>query len=205
VGLGDLTFGPLLQFRPIMSDGRPVFSHRVELDFVVPTGSYDPNKHLNQSSNFVSINPYWALTFLPLPHLELSVRFNYLYNFKNRKPALARLYSLEVPPQVEYAQAGQAGWVNFAASYEILRDLHLGANGYYFLQLNETLYQMRDGSSHPGRSLEDFGKTSFLGLGPGVMYSLAEHDKLFANLYFQLEVKNWPKGNVINLRWIHGF
>src|SRR5579859_7505599 len=32
VGVGDLTFGPLLQFRPIIADGRPVFSTRVEFD-----------------------------------------------------------------------------------------------------------------------------------------------------------------------------
>ena len=118
-GLGDLTFGPFLQFRPVIAGGRPVFSHRIELDVIAPIGQYDPYKDISQSSNFTSLNPYWAMTVLPLPHLEISARFNYLYNFKNDKPAIgSQLYSLTVPPAVKSVQAGQAGWVNFAASYE---------------------------------------------------------------------------------------
>ena len=83
IGLGDITFGPLLQFRPIIAGGRPVFSTRIEFDVIVPTGKYDPDNDINQSSNFTSLNPYWAATVLPLPHLELSWRLHYLYNFKN--------------------------------------------------------------------------------------------------------------------------
>jgi hypothetical protein len=205
IGLGDLTFGPFMQFRPIMSGGRPVFSQRIELDFIVPTGKYDPNKDINQSSNYVSFNPSWAATLLPFPHLEITARLNYLYNFKNYRPALGYLYSLQIPPAVDYAQAGQAGWVNFAASYEVVHGLHIGANGYYFYQFNQDLFQMHDGSSNPGQFLNDSGKASFLGIGPGVFWEAAEHDKLFANVYFQTAVRNHTQANVFNLRWIHGF
>ena len=206
LGLGDITFGPLLQFRPIIAGGRPVFSHRFEIDVIAPTGKYDPEVDLNQGSNFTSINPYWAATVLPLPHLELSFRLHYLYNFKNERPALGRLYSLEQPPAVERSQAGQAGWVNFAASYEILHDFHVGVNGYYFTQFNLDLYEMHDGSSNQGIFNTDLGKASFLGIGPGLMWSVSEHDKLFANFYKQTAVRNWARADfIVNLRWIHGF
>ena len=205
IGLGDLTFGPMLQFKPLMAGGRPVFSQRFEIDVIAPIGKYDPRVDINQSSNFVSLVPYWAATVLPLPHLELSVRLHYLYNFKNVRPALGRLYGNQVPPPVESAQAGQAGWVNFASSYELFTDFHLGANGYYFHQFNLDLWKMLDGTSNPGLSYADGGKQRIFGIGPGAMYAPGEHDKLFANVYFQLLVENGPQANVVNLRWVHGF
>ena len=204
-GVGDLTFGPMLQFAPIMAGGRPVFSHRFELDVIAPIGKYDPSIDINQSSNFVSIVPYWAGTVVPLPGLELSLRLHYLYNFKNVRPALGRLYSNEVPPPVKSAQAGQASWVTFATSYELLHDFHLGANGYYFHQWNLDLWEMLDGSSNPGLSFADTGKQRIVAIGPGVMWAPGEHEKLFANVYFQLMVENGPQANVVNLRWVHGF
>jgi hypothetical protein len=44
IGVGDLTFGPMFQFKPIMAGDRPVFSHRFEVDLIVPIGRYDPGK-----------------------------------------------------------------------------------------------------------------------------------------------------------------
>jgi hypothetical protein len=211
-GIGDLTFGPFMQFRPIVSGGRPVFSQRIEFDVIAPIGQYDPYKDISQSSNFTSLNPNWAMTVLPLPHLEISARFNYLYNFKNHKPAIgSQLYSLTVPPAVDSVQAGQAGWVNFTASYEIIPTLNVGANGYYFMQFNLDLYEMRDGSSGSGGSrlgepnFYDSGKASVLGIGPGVFWNAGEHDKFYVNLYFQPVVYNRAQSRVLNLHWTHPF
>jgi len=206
VGLGDVVFGPLLQFRPTISGGRPIFSQRFEVDVIAPTGKYDPEKDLNQGANFTSLNPYWAATVLPLPHLEVSWRLHYLYNFANEKPALGRLYTLQVPPDVKRSRAGQAVWANFAASYEILHGFDVGVNGYYFAQLKLDWYEMGDGSTNQGIFNTDLGKASFLGIGPGLMWSVDEHDKLFANVYTQTAVRNWPVADlIVNLRWIHGF
>jgi hypothetical protein len=219
VGFGDLTFGPFMQFRPLMAGARPVFSHRVELDLIVPTGKYDPQKDINQGSNFWSINPYWAATVLPLPYLEVSARFHYLYNFKNHRPALGRLYSLQVPPQnaamseLASAQAGQAGWVNFALSYELLHlfgtqttRLSIGANGYYFQQFSLDKWEYFDGSSVSGKNIyNDDGKASVLGIGPGAFLELGKHDRLYANVYFQPIVRNRADSTVFNLHWTHGF
>jgi hypothetical protein len=205
IGLGDLTFGPMLQFAPIEMGGRPFFSHRIEVDMVVPTGAYDPGIDINQSSNFVSIIPYWAGTVLPLPIWEISVRLHYLYNFKNLRPALGRYYTNDSPPTVDSAQAGQAGWANFATSLEVLKGLRLGANGYYFHQFNLDKWEETDGTSHPGIRYHDNGLKKIFGVGPGVMWAPGQDDKLYANLYFQLHVVNGPHANVLNLRWVHGF
>ncbi|MBN1654919.1 MAG: transporter [Deltaproteobacteria bacterium] len=208
-GLGDITFGPMLQFRPVMAFGRPFFTNRIEFNITAPTGKYDPSKDINQSSNFTSLIPSWAVTLLYLPHCELSARFSYLYNFKNLNPTLGYILrnQLENPPQIRYAQAGQAGWVNFAASFEFPETFHFGVNGYYFMQFNLDLWQMADGTSNPGdMSFNDYGKVTIFGIGPGAMWAIDEPNKVFANVYFQLIADNTAKNDfVINLRYIHSF
>lgn len=218
-GFGDLTFGPFMQFRPAMVGKRPVFSNRAELDLIVPIGKYDPQKDINQGANFWSFNPYWAMTVLPLPHLEVSARFNYLYNFKNHRPALGYLYRNQEQPinaagsGLSNVQAGQAGWVNFTLSYELLHlfdvqspHVYLGANGYYFQQFNLDKWEYFDGSSVSGKKIyNDDGKASVLGIGPGTLVELGPHDRLYFNVYFQTLVRNRADATVFNLHWTHGF
>ena len=170
---------------------------------IVPTGAYDPAKDINQSSNFVSFNPYWAFTVLPLSGLEVSARLYYLYNFTNNRPAGIPPAAAGMPTALS-AQAGQAAWVNFAASYEILPSLHLGVNGYYFQQFTKDKFHYSDGSEDSG-GRADTGNASFLGIGPGVFWDVDKENKLFVNLYFQALAKNVPQSNVVNLHYIHSF
>ena len=80
--LGDLTFGPFVQFKPIMYGGRPIASFRIAFDAIAPTGGFDKNRDLNQSSGYWSLNPFVAWTILPGKGWEISGRAQYLYNFK---------------------------------------------------------------------------------------------------------------------------
>lgn len=199
IGLGDLTFGPVFQFSPIIVDGHPVFSHRLGLDVIAPIGRYDPAKNINQSSNFVSLNPNWAATMVFAPGLELSVRLHYLFNARNDRPTNPPLGLM-----LESAQAGQAVWANFAASYEVVHSLHLGANGYYFRQLTADKYRLTDGSRTDGNQVGE-GKAQVLGIGPGILWEPDPGDMLFANLYFELLVHARAASTVANLRWLHSF
>ncbi|MEJ2481369.1 MAG: transporter [Acidihalobacter sp.] len=106
-GFGDTTWGVYLQMDPVISGGRPVFSQRFEVDVIAPTGKYSSSKDINPGAHFWSFNPYWAMTWLPTPKLEVSARFNYLYNFANNDPA-------GVPPSINKAQAGQEDKFTYA-------------------------------------------------------------------------------------------
>lgn len=64
---------------------------------------------------------------------------------------------------------------------------------------------MQDGSSNPGTGFGDTGQASIFAIGPGVLWEIGEHDKLFANVYFQTSVHNLAQSDVFNLHWIHGF
>ena len=127
-GFGDITFGPYLQMAPVIHNGRPVFVQRFEFDVIAPTGAYDPNKLVNPSSGFWSLNPYWSGTILPTPETEVSVRMHYLYNMKNTNPGINNPF--QVPGIVNF-QAGQAVWANFTASYKLLPSLKVGLNGFW--------------------------------------------------------------------------
>jgi hypothetical protein len=204
VGTGDLTTGVFVQFRPIIAGGRPVFSHRVEFDVIAPIGSYDPAKDINQSANFVSLAPYWAVTVLPVHRLEISARFHYLYNFTNHRPA----NPFPVYPAVDNVKPGQAYWINYAASFEVVKSLHLGVNGYYFKQITEDRYTYVDGSSGDGPSnyvLGDQGPAVMLAVGPGLFWDFSKSDKFFLNAYFSVKVNNRPEQNTFNLHYIHDF
>jgi hypothetical protein len=204
VGSGDLATGLFLQFKPMFAGGRPILSHRVEFDVIAPIGSFDPHKDINQSANYASLAPYWAVTVLPVHRLEISARFNYLYNFTTHRPA----NPFPVDPPVDSVKAGQAYWINYAASFEVVDHLHLGINGYYFKQLTEDRYTYTDGTSADGPSnyvLGDQGLAEMVALGPGLFWDFSKSDKFFLNAYFSIKVDNRPQQNTFNLHYIHDF
>jgi len=190
-GLGDLTWGPFLQMPPTISDGRPVFTERFEFDVISPIGTYNKHADINQSAGFWSINPYWALTVLPVPKLELTARLHYLYNFENSDPAS----SAPLPEGSSY-QAGQSVWSNFDASYTVAPGLDLAINGYYFQQITQ--------DKTDGVTQSDSETTNF-SIGPGLFYAVNPSNLLFANAYLPVVEKNTTSGFHLVFRWVHFF
>jgi hypothetical protein len=195
VGFGDVTFGPFLQMAPIISGGRPVFVQRFELDIIAPTGSSDPSKLVNQGDGFWSLNPYWSMTFLPTPKTEVSMRIHYLYNLTNNKPVENNNPDGYPGPVTRY-QAGQAVWINFTASYQVLPNLDVGMNGYWFRQISD---------DHVNGQAMEGGRTTNLSLGPGARWTVNRSNFLFANIYLPVTERNTYSGFHMNVRWIHAF
>ncbi|WP_435014256.1 SphA family protein [Xanthomonas arboricola] len=190
-GVGDLTFGPYLQMLPVIRNGRPVFSQRFEIDAIAPIGKFDRDRDLNQGAGYWSLVPQYAFTVFPTPNWEVSARINYIYNFRSeRRPNL--------PPGFEFrnGQAGDAGWINFATSWEVVPDIRLGVNAYY-------LTQFRDNRTN-GQRVADTRQSVFYA-GPGGVWRMDANNMLFANVYLPVEVKNAASGNNVNLQYVHVF
>ncbi len=178
--LGDIFFGPFIQWDPTVGKRGPFFAQRLEFDAVFPTGTYDSLKQVNAASNIFSLNPYWAATLFLHPKWNVSWRLHYLWNSTN--------------PDTN-VQAGQAIHLNFATSVELLKGrLHVGFNGYYLQQITDSRL---NGSPIPD------SKESVVGIGPGALYIFSNKDVLFFNTYFEVEARNRTEGVRLNIRWVH--
>jgi hypothetical protein len=181
-GVGDLIVSPvILQWNDRKLLNMPYF-HRFNVVLIFPTGQYDAKRAVNAGNNIVSLNPYYAFTIVPTDKLEISARLHYLWNSENDKP-YAALGANSVQP-------GQAFHANVAASYEIIRNLRIGINGY-------ALQQFTDDKMN-NRSLTDSEERVF-GVGPGLVFNT---DKLwiYLNSYFETGAENRPEGIKITLR-----
>jgi hypothetical protein len=193
LNVGDLTFGVAYQSKPIPLGSQSVLSWRADLDVSAPTGGFDGNKDINQSSGFWSLEPYLAVTLLPAPKWEISARFNYVYNFSTSRGS--------DPPQFpgfvfRDGQAGQAGWINFASSYEVIEGVRPGLNGFWLQQFNN---DSTNGISVPGTRVEE------LYLGPGLNWQINKANTTNFNIYLPVSAKNVPAGPQFNILYIHQF
>lgn len=189
-GLGDVTFGPYLQFKPLMKNGRPVASIRLALNAAAPTGKFDRDRDLNQGSGYWSINPYVAWTVLPAAKWEISGRTQYLYSFRTTK--------IPNPPEIpgftfKNGQAGQLIYTNFDISREITRGVAFGMNGFAVKQIT------RDQIN--GISLHDTKRASVY-LGPGVHVDRGKGFILNANIYLPVMTRLYATGPQLNLQII---
>ncbi|MCM0080192.1 transporter [Geomonas sp. Red32] len=175
-GIGDLIVSPfILQWTDNKLFSMPYF-HRFVFDITLPTGDYDRNRAVNIGTNLVSIDPYYAFTIMPTDKLEVSARLHYLWNSENDKP-FAGLGAGTVQP-------GQAFHANYAASYEIVKGVRLGVNGYVLQQLTADKV---DGRSQANSEERIFG------IGPGLQLA-GDGLSLYLNSYFETGAENRPEG-----------
>jgi len=195
-GLGDILIGPFVQWDPIIGEDGPLFVHRLELQFIVPTGKYSNQHSLNPGSNFFSFNPYWAATLFMTPRLTASTRIHYLWNARNNNPSI-QVESDSPFFGADSVQAGQAIHANFTLAYEIIPErLRVGLNGYYLQQIGDTKV---DGRNIGGT------RERVLGLGPGMVVHFSQDSHLFVNTYFETAAKNRPRGSRFVLRFVVHF
>lgn len=190
-GLGDILIGPALQFDPIMGENGPVFVHRVEAQFILPTGKYDRDHLINPGANFFSFNPYWAATLFFTEKTTMSWRAHYLWNSNNNDPWIG------AGPGATSTNAGQAFHINFAAEHEIVEKmLRVGVNGYYLKQTTDSQINGVDIANT---------RQQVLGIGPGAIFSFSQTKHVFCNLYWETAAENRPEGFRLNMRYVHKF
>ena len=191
LNFGDLTLGAAYQSKPESLWDGSVLSWRFDLDVAAPTGGFDSSKDINQSSGFWSLEPYLAVTLLPIPKWEISTRFNYVYNSSTSRGSN--------PPQIpgfefRNGQAGQCAWINFASSYEVTEGVRPGLNGFWLQQFTN---DSTNGISLPGTRVEE------LYLGPGVDWQIDKSNLTNFNVYLPISAKNTLAGPQFNFLYIH--
>ena len=179
-GFGDLDFGPGIQWTP-KKIGEGILAQRFVFIVSVPTGTYSDKRAVNIGNHFVFVNPYYAITY-ERKKVEASARVHYLWNSANSDPFVGL--------DIRTMRPGQAFHVNYATSYEVLKNVRIGFNGYWLQQLTDdrinklTVPQSRERT---------------VGLGPGLQ--LSGRDIWFRlNAYMETDVRNRPSGIKVTFR-----
>ena len=179
-GAGDLTFGFGLQWAP-KKIGNGVFVHRAMIDVGVPSGKYSDARPVNPGNHFVVVDPYYALTY-ERKKVEFSARLHYLWNSTNNDPFVGF--------GIRSMQPGQAVHINYAASYELIKNVRLGFNGYWLQQVTD--HQI-NGINVPN------SRESTVGLGPGIQFG-GQGMWFRLNSYIETDVRNRPSGIKVTFR-----
>jgi len=181
-GPGDVTFSPfILQWPKHSLFGIPIYQ-RADFDFDAPLGRYSPDRPVNIGNNAWAINPYYAATVYPTKRTETSWRVHYLWNSTNHAPPL--------DTGDDTTQAGQAIHFNATASYEIIKNVYVGANGYYLKQITDA----RVNAMAVPNAREQIG-----GIGPGAVVNRGKW-YYYVNAYHEVGGKNLSEGNKLVLR-----
>ena len=182
IGVSDLIFSPaVVEWNDKKLFGRPLFQ-RALLDIAVPTGQYDENSPVNIGSQLVSLNPYYAFTYIPSKNIEVSGRLHYLWNGKNDRPFVGL--------NAKSVQPGQAFHQNLASSYQVKDILRVGVAGYLLEQVTD--HRINDTPIPDSRE-------RIFAIGPGIEI---HRQRLFVyvNTYFEAGARNRPQGFVWEVR-----
>jgi len=179
-GFGDTVLGVGLQWAP-KKIGEGVFVDRFIFDVSAPTGTYSDKRAVNIGNHFVYVDPYYSVTY-ERKKVEVSARLHYLWNSVNDDPFVGL--------GIRNLQPGQAFHINYAASYEVLKNVRLGFNGYWLEQLTDDRI---NGLAVP------HSRERTVGLGPGLQLS-GRNIWFHLNGYLETDVRNRPSGVKVILR-----
>jgi hypothetical protein len=180
-GLGDIIFGPALQWNDHTLFGMP-YLHRFEVEISAPTGDFDPRFTFNPGSNVWTIQPHYVQTLWFLPYLNLETSFRHHWRYSTENP------DTQIKP-------GQVYYVNYAASYGLTQSLRVGLNGYYVQQLTDDEFR--------GEDIEN-SKERVFSLGPGLLYNKGGLTFML-NYFHEFGVENRPEGYRLQGRLVYRF
>ncbi|WP_169628215.1 SphA family protein [Ferrimonas futtsuensis] len=141
-GLGDIAFSPL-----VLSWHTPELHFGAALEIVAPVGDFDADRLANIGRNYWTVEPVFAITYLPASGLELSAKFMYDLNFENGDT---------------HYESGDEFHFDYAVGYH--RDnWTYGLAGYYYKQVTDDKLN--------GQTVGDGNRGEAFAVGPAVMYS----------------------------------
>ena len=187
MGFGDLFLSPVvLQWPERELFGRPYWQ-RLNFNLTVPIGHYDPDRLVNIGTNAYRVNPHYAFSWFASDVWEVSGRFHYLWNGRNRDPATAL--------GADSIQPGQAVHTNLAVSRQLAPGLRAGLAGYHLRQISDDRI---DGTQIPG------SREQVIGYGPGLRMQRGPQ-VWFLHVYRESAVRNRPERHQLIFRYARFF
>ena len=175
--LGDIIVAPAIVWENKKLFNHPYF-HRAELDFFLPTGSYNATDAINPSARHYTFSAHYSFTYFFNKELSFSSRNHINYN--------TTIIGTDTRPGMFYN-------VNFSLEQTIYKTFRGEVCGYYLTQLNQ------DSNNGDSRYYQDVDgiintKERVLGIGPGLAYLANQHLILEGKVFFETAVRNREQG-----------
>lgn len=168
-------------------------------DIYIPTGQDDKNL-ASVGHNFWTFEPVFAITCLPTPSWEFSLKF--MYDFNTKQDDCPTPYGFEVD-----RTPGDEFHFDYSASYAFTKSFRVGVSGYYYKQVSDDDYDIDSSIPAPVRDLlkDDEGNHSQVyAVGPGVWYN---YKNMFFELrtQFEFEAENKTQGQNVWFNLVYAF
>jgi len=175
--LGNIIVAPAIVWGNRKLFNHPYFS-RAEIDFVLPTGSYNHTDAINPGSHFYTFSAHYSFTYFFNKDLDISSRNHINYNTKE--------IGTDIHPGMFYN-------VNFSVEQTIYKTFRAEACAYYLTQLNQ---DSNNGDSHYYQDVDGIANTKerVLGLGPGLAYLANQRLVMEGKVFWETAVRNREQG-----------
>ena len=169
-------------------------------DIYIPLYNQDDDNFMSLGRNYWTIEPVFAITYMPTPAWEFSAKL--MYDFNTRQED----YSPGPPVKIDRTP-GQDFHMDFNVSYGLNPNLRVGLSGYYYRQVTNDKFHGKDKYPAPLKAALDTiegEQGQVWALGPGIWY---RHGKIMATLrsQFEFEAKNHPEGYNVWFKLIYPF
>lgn len=174
-GLGDITVNPL-----ILAWHRPDLHYAFGLDINIPTGSYKSTRANNIGANYWSVEPLFAVTWLPGDGWELNGKFMYNYKFENNDTNV---------------RSGDEIHVDYTIGKTVAENWTLGLGGYLVHQI--------ENDERNGVDIAN-SRARVYAVGPQVKYQ-AGATSLIGKWHHEVSAKNAFQGDRLMLKLVTPF
>ncbi|MEA2108082.1 MAG: transporter [Pseudomonadota bacterium] len=168
-------------------------------DIYIPVGDEEGNM-AGVGHNFWTFEPVFAITYMPTPSWEFSLKFMYDFNTEQDDCPTPYGFNVDRTPGDEFH-------FDYSVSYGITKSLRVGINGYYYKQVSDDDYDIDSSLPAPVRDLleDDEGNHSqVFAAGPGIWYN---YKNMFFELrtQFEFEAENKTEGQNVWFNLVYAF
>jgi hypothetical protein len=166
-GLGNTCIDPLL-LGWHFGDYHVTFGFDIDLP-----GSYNRHDIASPSQNYFTFRPVLGLAWLPKWGFGANIKMMYDFPTENDSPILGQ----------NHYQSGQAFHFDYCLDYAVLKNLRIGAAGFYYVQTT--------GDTVDGRNIGNHARQ--FALGPAIKYDYQRFSFCFIP-QFEMATLNRPEG-----------
>jgi len=168
-------------------------------DIYIPTGN-DKSNMASVGHNYWTFEPVFAVTYMPTPSWEFSIKC--MYDFNTKQDDCPTVYGFNVD-----RTPGDEFHFDYSVSYAFNKSFRIGLNGYCYWQTTDDDYDIDSTLPPPVQSLlkDDEGyQSQVYAIGPGIWYN---YKNMFFTLrtQFEFEAENKTEGQNVWFNVVYCF